>query len=436
MSDQSPPSATPRFDRWQAWCAARGIAAPTPQDFLDHGRLSTLERLSPDIDAMAPGQGAALRAALRTLRREKRERVGSHGGGGRRGPEQKLSVDEAALPDPWRRTLDRWRTERRRLDAGGILFGDQTPPAADLIDDIAYVLRAIGFVCVNAGRPIMLTNETIAAWLDAAEARGCKASGLGLQLGLVLTVLTAQGGDAALGDRVAAMRATMRGRAQIEEKRKAAWLRENPRRLGGIWDQAEDLLEQAMALPATRYRRAKLVREAAALALGVAAPLRIGDLGRFVIGVDIRRTAIGWSLDVVTRKKRHRVERPELWAELTPFLDALVTVDGPADDFWTAYDARSRTPLFSRDGGATAMNPDWFSDVWEEHVGCGAHIVRTLWHEVAHESDADLTWVALALCGQKDERTARHYQVRNAAARQLRNGRAILKRSRMAAISA
>jgi len=398
MADDKALASTPRFERWRAWCAERGIVEPTPEDFLAHGRLSTIERLAPEIAAMAPSQGAALRAALRTLRREKRERSALRGGGGgRRGPEQTLSVDEADLPKAWRSLLDRWRAERRRIDAGGILFGDRQPPASEIIDDVAYVLRAVGRVCVDAGRPITLSVETIVSWLDTAEARGCKASGLGLQLGLLVTFLDAHDGEFELLDRVAGMRAMMRRRAEKEVKRKEAWLRENPRSLGGIWDQAEALLTEAMATPPTRYRRAKLVREAAALALCVAAPLRIGDLGRFVIGEHISRSAAGWSLDVVTRKKRHRAERPELWPELTPVLDAVILVDAPIDDLWTAYDTRIGTPLFSRDG-VTAMTPDWVSDVWEEHVGCGAHIVRTLWHEVAHESDADLTWMALALC--------------------------------------
>jgi hypothetical protein len=434
MSDET--LSASRFDRWRAWCAACGLAAPTPEDFLAYGRLSKLERLAPEIAAKAPEEGAALRSALRTLRREKRERAPSRATGGRRGPAQKLSIDEADLPADWRQVLERWRAERRRIDAGGILFGDRQPPAADLIEDIAYVLRAIGKVCVDAERPIALSDETIAAWLDAAEARGCTASGLALQLGLVLTFLAATDADAALRDRIAAMRAMMRRRAETAVKRKEEWLRRNPCSLGGVWDKAEALLAEASKLPTTRYGRAKLVREAAALALAVAAPLRIGDLGRFVIGEHFARTATGWSLIVVTRKKRHRVERPELWPELTPFLDAVILVDAPTDDLWTAYDARVGTPLFSRDGGATAMTPDWLSDVWEEHVGCGAHIVRTLWHEVAHEADVDLTWMALALCGQKDQRTARHYQVRNAAARQLRTGRGMLRNARRATMLA
>jgi hypothetical protein len=434
MLKEQPQSSTPHLDRWRAWCGAHGVLAPTSEDFLAHGKLSTLERLARESAAMAAPEGAALRAALRTLRQEKRKRTGPRGGGGRRGPVQTESVDEADLPADWRGVLDRWRAERQRLDAGGILFGARQPPAAELIDDIAYVLRAIARVRVGHGQPIILSAEAVAAWLDAAEARGCKASGLGLQLGLVHTFMDALGADAALRERIAAMRTMMRHRAAHEVKRKEDWLRQNPRNLGGVWEMAEALLADAMTIPAAHYRRAKLVREAAALALGVAAPLRIGDLGRFIIGDHVARTATGWSLTVATKKMRHRVERPELWPELTPFLDAVIRVDAQTDDLWAAYDARIGTPLFARDA-ATAMTSGWVSDVWEEHVGCGAHIVRTMWHEVAHESDVDLTWMALALCGQKDERTARAYQVEHAAARAMRTGRSLLRGARLNALT-
>ncbi len=101
------------------------------------------------------------------------------------------------------------------------------------------------------------------------------------------------------------------------------------------------------------------------------------------------------------------------------------------------YDRRSRTPLFSRDGGETVLTADWISDVWYEHVGTGAHIVRTLWHQLAYDSDTDRTWMALALCGQRGgSRTASEYREKNQRAAAARAGRRSLASIRQAAFIA
>lgn len=108
----------------------------------------------------------------------------------------------------------------------------------------------------------------------------------------------------------------------------------------------------------------------------------------------------------------------------------MIEVDAPGGDLWTGYDARAGTPLFTKDFGWTGLSGDWISDVWEKHVGCGAHIVRTLWHHLCWESDQDSTWVALALCGQDSDRTAREYRVQGARARAVRDGRGLLRTAR------
>jgi len=176
------------------------------------------------------------------------------------------------------------------------------------------------------------------------------------------------------------------------------------------------------ARPGSRQRQ-KLFLEAAALALPVVAPLRIGDLGRLVYGESLRREASGWSMRINTSKTKQNYARAELWPELTPFLDALLVEECGDADLWVTYDARKGTPVFSLDFGATGLSADWISDVWFKHVGCGAHIVRTLWHQLAWESDQDQTWMALALCGQRDERTAKEYRVSAARHKAAKKGR-------------
>ena len=168
----------------------------------------------------------------------------------------------------------------------------------------------------------------------------------------------------------------------------------------------------------------------------MAAPLRISDLYRFRFDEEIRRDATGWSIAIKTQKTGGDYERSELWPELTEFLDELLVLDAPGGDLWLGYDRRSGTHLFSRDGGVTALTADWISDVWYEHVGTGEHIVRTLWHQLAYDSDVDRTWMALSLCGQRGGgRTANEYRDKNQRARAVRAGRRSLSALRQVAMN-
>jgi hypothetical protein len=72
--------------------------------------------------------------------------------------------------------------------------------------------------------------------------------------------------------------------------------------------------------------------------------------------------------------------------------------------------------------------PGWISTVWRRHIGTGEHIIRTLWHEDAAEDGE--TWMALALCGQRSARTAKHYTVKAARKRAAKRGRGLLKQAR------
>ncbi len=127
--------------RLARWVAHRGAGAPDVETFLTFGRLSTPERLAGPLAVAAPEECGALRAALRALRAGKNRK--SHASGGARGGAIGLSVAVADLPDGWRRTLDRLRSERRRIDAGGLHLADGRPPSVGQVGDMAYVLRQI-----------------------------------------------------------------------------------------------------------------------------------------------------------------------------------------------------------------------------------------------------------------------------------------------------
>ena len=417
--------------RWRAHLAARGrVGSPVLEDFLAFGCLSKLERLRAPLAAVAPHEVGPLRLACARLREGKTQT--SRATGGERGPARELSVREDELPEAWRAELDAMRRARARLDAGRRLRGrDVSPPVASMIGDVAYVLRALAHVCVERGQPIEIRRRTVLWWIEAARAGGMRPASVGLQLRLLRTYLIWTGERPKLARELAVLAADETRAAERMRKRKEERLLTCPADIGLVWAAAEASAEEAETLPPGSRARVKALLEAAALALGVMAPLRIGDLHRPVLGEHLTRDAEGWHLHLTTSKGGEDYDRPEVWPEVEPFLDAVIEADAPGGDLWAGYDQRQGTPFFSLDGGRTGLSADWYSGAFEARIGHGAHIIRTLWHDhVALHGGADEVWVALALAGQRDRRTERHYRTRASRQDQRREGRALLRRAR------
>lgn len=418
------------LDRWFHHAAALP-GPPAVESFTAFGRLSTLERLRPLLAAAAPAQVGPLRLALRQLRKAKR--AGRSKATGRpRGPRLAQSVPASALPAAWQTQLTAMASHRRRIDHGFLLEDDRRPPSTKRIAGIRYSLRALAHACQQRGLLVELDARSIAAWLDQAERRACRPSGLAAQIGQLRAFAAWCDPKSALLKPLRNLARRKVALARTQRKCKESWLIENDISLAEVWEKAEELLDSSAALPLAGRAHHKAVIEAVALALAVVVPLRIGDLHRLVVGRDIERTAVGWRLAVTTQKTGATYDRPGLWPELSPFLDALIRVDAPGGDLWMGYDQRLGKPLFCFDG-ATCVHRDWISDVWHEHIGTGAHIVRTLWHEIVGEGSDDRVWVALALCGQRDRRTAREYQVKRGRDEAVRKGRGLLAARRRGA---
>ena len=423
----------PLLERWFAHLRSEGhadprAANPVIEDFLAFGRLSTLERLRAPLAAVAPSQIGPLRLACRELRRDKNRPSPT---GGSRGPAPTLSIPEADLPEEWRRALADMRRVRARIDGGRHRGGGRTPPTSKGIRSAAYVLRALAAACITAGVPIALDRQAIRAWMEAARLRGCSRASIGMQLRVMRTALTWMGSDADLQGEIGALARVEAVESERRPKAKERRLRQLPLTLAEVMDVADGLSNEADAAPLASRDAVVLRLHAVALALAVCCPLRIGDLHRLRIGMEVVRDAGGWSLAIRTSKTGADYEQPEIWPEVERLLDVLVEMDAPGGDLWLGYDMRIGTYLFSMDGGRTGLSADWVSDVWARRTGHGAHIVRTLWHDelLVHGGERDV-WLALALCGQRSERTARHYQTRAAKKEAGRRGRGMLAAAR------
>lgn len=424
-----------RLTRWRAHLAARRVAVPDVDDFLAFGRLSTLERLRPVLGAAEPAHCGPLRLAMLQLRQEKCAKK-SQARGGQRGPEMLLAVAETDLPEDWQTTLDDMRRRTQRRDAGMLLLSGPVPPASSMIDDIAYVLRALAKTCLDHGKEVILDDAAVAAWLAREEGRGRRATGLSLQIRLLARFVAYRGARKKFRRRLEELGRDYAKRGRKQRKIKHMWVDATEMTIADVWNIAEDLRAQSLNAAPGTARRYRLALHATVLALAVNAPLRIGDLHRLRLGRELCRTGEGWSLSTDVRKTASDYESPELWPELTPFLDALLTLDSPGGELWSEYDRRVGTPMFSLTRGARGLTADWLSDVCAEHVGIGLHIVRTLWHQLAYEADRDLTWISLALCGQSGKRTAREYRERNTRGNAVRAGRNTLSDQRKRALAA
>ena len=442
MSPQQDPSgdrhrAEPsrRMIRWQNHLSDRGAIIPDKEDFRSFGKLSTLERLRKDLSGIAPEHCGPLAAVISELKRQKTARAGSKAKGGQRGTPIKLSIARADLRPDWRATLDEMRRRRDGIDTGMIDLDHVDPPAHSQLRGIEYVLRGLSKVCIDNDMPVEISLQSVQCWVKRQCANGQNETSTGMLLRQLSWFLSLRGGKKKLRKKLNKEAARYARIGRLKRKRKHEWLLQNPTDVARVWDLAEDVLGQSRGASPGTVKRYLLALHAAALGLPVAVPLRISDLSRFRIGEEIVRNATGWSLQIRTQKTGDDYERSELWPELTEFLDLLITLEAPGGDLWLGYERRKGTPLFSRDRGATGLTADWISDVWYEHVGTGEHIIRTLWHQVAYDSDVDRTWMALALCGQRSRSTSSEYHDKNQRARAVRAGRRVLMATRQQARS-
>ncbi len=415
-----------RLARWRRHLAARGVTIPTAEDFLAFGRLSTLERLRPVLAMSAPDEVGPLRLAIRQLKREKSEKARRAGPARPRGPRPTLTVGLEALPADWLARLEDLRAESASRPAASRRFS-RRPLGPSRQKHLEHVLRVIAKERIEAAAPVVLDDASLRGWFAAARERGRALAGLSAELELLARFVEPL--DAPLARRIRTERVALMPLLRRKRKKKEDKLLATGLTLGRAWAMAEDLLTQSRAAPRGSRRAMTLALHATAIALAVVAPLRVGDLHRLQVGRSLIRDAAGWRIEIVTSKTGASYER-SLWSEIDPFLERLMTLDAPGGDFLLGYDHRNGTWLFSVDAGATPLSADWISDVWYRHLGCGAHIVRSLWHDIGLTSEADMTHVALYLCGQSSGQTALHYQTERAHIDLRRRGQGLLRRAR------
>ncbi|MCB1331210.1 MAG: hypothetical protein KDK28_17945 [Maritimibacter sp.] len=418
---------------WIEHLEHRGSDIPTADDFKTFGGLAQLEQLQTILRDTDPDQLGTIRPALREARTAKWQRAREMAGNPPKkqtGPVPKLSISEEALPRAWRRDIADMRRLRSIEDDGLLDLDERTPPAAAVIKTMVGGLRILAGSCVKRGMPVELTKSTVTAWREDCHNRGNRNVSIASRLKDFLVFARWRDEDEELIAHLADMKRRYLRAAKGQMKRKDRWIIDNPINIGDVWVKAEDLLSEASSAQLGTATHANLVFDAACIALSVVCPLRCRDLHRIRFGTHLRRDADGWSLRIETSKTGLHYDRPHLWPELTPFLDALVVLDTPTGELWAAYDAKDGTPIFSRDFGVSEPYRYWPSRCWRRHFNVGEHIVRSLWHSMLFESETDDQWIALALCGQGIGRTGQEYLLEGAKKRASRRARRKIREHR------
>ncbi|WP_146194443.1 hypothetical protein [Thioclava sp. NG1] len=150
-------------------------------------------------------------------------------------------------------------------------------------------------------------------------------------------------------------------------------------------------------------------RKAVVFALLVNGSDRQGDLSRFRIGREIRRTDEGdWELDFRQAKTRRKKEIGALWPFTGRLLDAHVLGDRPA---WQIADR-----VAELDGmNLLSLAPESFDTyhptaLLKEEFGISGHLVRTLITNLLRTEEPDAAWAAQALLGHSHRFSQRAYQ--------------------------
>lgn len=415
---------------WDEHLNSRGSTVASLQDFISFGSLSRLEKLRAALNSARPDQLSCIRTALREKRSEKWLKINPvPETPANRKPrvQAKMSLPEVQLPRSWRKALRDMRQSRKAVDNGLIDLEDRTPPSSAVIENLASTIRVLARLCEEHEHLAEMTSKTIAFYIADRHAKGNVSISIAARLKELLTFARWCELDEDIIAKLSRLQKRYARAAKGERKRKEVWAAKNGVAVGDVWSKAEDLLKQSRAAPIGSALQANLTLDAVCLALSVVCPLRCGDLHRIVIGSELTRNAAGWALHIVTQKTERPYHRPDLWPELTPFLDALIMLDISGVEFWEAYESKDGMALFSRDGGVTFPATAWPSTCWRRHFGTGAHIIRSLWHSMMFESENDDQWIALALCGQGNGRTAQHYILDARKKRASRQGRAKIK---------
>jgi hypothetical protein len=393
------------IDRFLRWITEKGITRPNRETFLSYvadakspSPLLHLQRAFDQLkgvtaEAIIIELPQAITEKFRAARPEKPKR--------KRGHPRQLSIPPEDLPDEMRAALAAMRRRERREG--------RKPPARDIVNGIEGALCQFGHVCRVNGYEVVIMPETIRAYLLEIESRTSRAATLSIRGTLLLAFIRYSGIGMVCEPSLKeyANRQNKTASRQVPQKESKARDIAGP---SAVLSRAVDLLAKARDERTVTWRMTRL-NHGLALAFTMLLPLRVQDTV-LNFGTNIVWSGEEYWIDTRTQKTKAPVYGA-LPHFLTPFIDA-VLLQGREPSLIEKLRAeaeRDRRPLFLKGNGKPPMR-SFVSHVWSVHFNTGNHIARTLVHDTLGKKGVEGVAEALALCAQRDPRTALFYQTR------------------------
>lgn len=310
-----------------------------------------------------------------------------------------VSVERHELPDDWLAALADMEAGRGRK---------RRAPAAAIVVTIVMKLRQMAFACCSADVSAEFSTDALATYVRAMMARGLASSTIASTLGMLQTFGGYIGAPEETIAAIVSERAYHEARAREGIKRKERFLEQSGLSIDDVARAALDCYLGAQDEPAPRARQLTWMR-AALFCFTINRALRPLDIVGLVVGRTLRRDAEGWALYARASKNRY-VLQGRLWDICAPYLDGAILLGADPKHLWAAYARAEGRPLLAeRDG--KALDENWATEQFRRRFGTGVGIMRTLWHDLcAAIGDERALRTALAICGQHDPRTTRHYR--------------------------
>lgn len=393
------------IDRFLRWITEKGIRRPTRETFLsyvaDARSPAPLLDLQRAFDRLKGVTAEAIIIELPQAITEKLRKAQPVKPKKSRARPRELSVSPEDLPNEMRAALAAMRRRERREG--------RKPPAPDIVNGIEGALCQFGHVCGVNGYEVVIMPETVRAYLLEIESRTSRAATLSIRGTQLLAFIRYSGlgmaCEPSLSEYVKHQnKITSR---QVPQKESKARDIAGP---NAVLGRAVDLLAKARDERTVTWRMTRL-NHGLALAFTMLLPLRVQDTV-LNFGTNIVWSGDEYWIDTRTQKTKAPVYGP-LPHFLTPFIDA-VLLQGREPSLIEKLRTeaeRARRPLFLKGNGKPPMR-SFVSHVWSAHFNTGNHIARTLVHDTLGKKGIEGVAEALALCAQRDPRTALFYQTR------------------------
>lgn len=393
------------IDRFLRWITEKGITRPNQETFLSY--VADARSPAPLLDlqrAFGQLKGVTAEAIIVELPQaitEKFRKARPVKPKKSRARPRELSVPPEDLPDEMRAALAAMRRRERREG--------MKPPAPDIVNGIEAALCQLGHVCRVNCYETAITPETVRAYLLDVEDRTSRAATLEIRGTQLLKFVRYSGLGMVCEPSLKeyANRQNKTASRQVPQKESKAREIAGP---NAVLGRAVDLLAKARDERTVTWRMTRL-NHGLALAFTMLLPLRVQDTV-LNFGTNILWSGEEYWIDTRTQKTKAPVygALPDF---LTPFIDAVLLQGRESSLIETLRTEaeRARRPLFLKGSGKPPMR-SFVSHVWSVHFNTGNHIARTLVHDTLGKKGIEGVAEALALCAQRDPRTALFYQTR------------------------